>query len=61
MLPAYNMYFINQDEKYNAAAYCQQLEGERPRAKTEVLEEDSTPDSVSSCLLTHPVYSYLEL
>lgn len=41
------MYVCLQDEKYNAAAYCQQLEGERGRAKTTVLEQDSTPESVS--------------
>ena len=36
-----------QDEKYMAGAYCQQLEGERGGAMTQVLEEDSTPKSVS--------------
>ena len=30
-----------------AGAYCQQLEGERGGAMTQVLEEDSTPKSVS--------------
>jgi len=44
----------SKDEKYNAAAHCQKLEGERPRAKTEVLEEDSTPD-------THEFYEKLSI
>ena len=39
--------FYLQDEKYMAGAYCQQLEGERGGAMTQVLEEDSTPKSVS--------------
>lgn len=29
-----------------AGAYCQQLEGERGGAMTQVLEEDTTPKSV---------------
>ena len=40
------IYYL-QDEKYMAGAYCQQLEGERGGAMTQVLEEDSTPKSVS--------------
>ncbi|XP_067937826.1 gelsolin-like protein 2 isoform X2 [Watersipora subatra] len=42
----------SKDEKYNAAAYCQQLESERGRAKTDVLEEDSCPE-------THEFYEKL--
>lgn len=41
--------FHYQDEKYVAAGYCQQLEGERGGAMTSVLEEDTTPKSVSQC------------
>lgn len=44
----------SKDEKYNAAAYCQQLESERGRAKTDVLEEDSTPE-------THEFYEKLTI
>jgi len=35
----------SKDEKYMAGAYCQQLEGERGGAMTQVLEEDTTPKS----------------